>query len=135
LPVAEEGPTMDNGYVKHNSYGITLNPGYVHTFVFKKVLFATLGVRPGVAFKMDYTNNKDDNKQNQFRLGWQGDAFAVFGFNSDKYYGGFSYSFLMSSGNIQTIGLFHRNSYLRLSLGKRFNFEPKGILKEVPGFK
>jgi hypothetical protein len=121
--------------VKHNSYGITINPGYVHTFVFKKILFTTLGVRPGLAFKVDYTHNKENDKQNQFRLGWQGDAFAVLGFNSDKYYGGFTYSFLMSSGNIESTGIFNRNSYLRFSLGKRFNFKPKGILKEVPGFK
>lgn len=136
IPFADEGTIpMDDRKVKFNSYGITLNPGYAHTFVFKEIFFASVFVRPGVALKM--TKNFDTSENDipyKLKLGWNGDVLGTIGINNDRYYGGVTYSLLVFSDKLKDTGIFNSYSYLRVLIGRRFNFNPGGFLRKIPGF-
>lgn len=125
----------DKRSVNFNSYGFSVNPGYAHTLVFKKIFFASVFLRPGIAFKMnkafDLTETKGPYK---FQLGWEGNISATLGINNDNYYGGISYSLLLFSDKLKDTGIYNSYTYLKILIGRRFNFKPKGVLRKVPGF-
>lgn len=116
-----------------NSLTLAVDAGYMRTVVFSKHYFASFMARPGLALLWRQTKTVSDNSENQIRVGWEGHASVTLGYSTDLYYGGIygSTAFLnrtFSQGLINT-----EANYFRLVFGKRIRYQPKGIIKKLPG--
>ena len=126
----------DANLVRYRSSTYSVNVGYAHTFVFKKYLFTSLSLRPGLALRSRsglQPGNVAADLPAQFGL--QGDGRATFGFNSNKYYGGITGSLMVSSGSLEASN--RQRSYyseVQILFGRRFGYKAKGLLDRVPGF-
>jgi len=126
----------DANLVRFRSATYSVNVGYAHTFVFKKYLFTSLSLRPGLAIRSRSGLQPGDVAADlPVQLGLQGDGRATFGFNSNKYYGGITGSLLFSSGSLEASN--RQRSYyseVQILIGRRFGYKAKGLLDKVPGF-
>ncbi len=126
----------DAEFTRYRSSNYSLNAGYTHTFVYIKYFFTNIAFRPGIA--LSTTNNTA--KGNQVvrmpeRFSWLGDSRITMGYNSNRYYGGISYSLVFMSDNLQIDGNLRRYyTFVRFVVGRRFPFRPRGILRHIPGF-
>lgn len=126
----------DANLVRYRSATYSVNVGYAHTFVFKKYLFTSLSLRPGLALRSRSGLQPGDVAADlPAQLGLQGDGRATIGFNSNKYYGGITGSLLFSSGSLEARN--RQRSYyseVQILVGRRFGYKAKGLLDKVPGF-
>lgn len=122
--------------VRYRSATYSANVGYAYTFVFKKYLFASVLLRPGLALRSRNGWQPDHVAVNlPGEFGLQGDGRATFGFNSTRYYGGITGSLLLSSGSLMASN--RQRSYyseVQVLIGRRFGYKAKGLLDKIPGF-
>ncbi|MBF9254541.1 DUF4421 family protein [Pontibacter sp. 172403-2] len=137
LPASIEANFPDDAnLVRYRAATYSVNVGYAHTFVFKKYLFTSLSLRPGLAVR-SRSGVQPGNVAADLpaQLGIQGDGRVTFGFNSDKYYGGITGNMLFSSGSLEASN--RQRSYyseVQILFGRRFGYKAKGLLDKVPGF-
>ncbi|GAB4052943.1 DUF4421 family protein [Spirosoma litoris] len=117
--------------LKSLTAGIDL--GYSQTVVFRKHYFVSATVRPGLTIMIQQTSNELTGIESRVQLGWEGIASATIGYSSSSFYGGL-YGSTMLMNRTFSSGLINTNmGYLRLVFGKRIRYQPKGIIKQVPG--
>ncbi len=117
------------------SVALGIDVGYTQTIVFKKHYFVSFTVRPGVTVMLQNSKTVLDEPESHIRAGWEGVASGTIGYSSAVYYGGIYGSTTMmnrtfSQGLINTTA-----NYARIVFGKRLRYQPKGIIKQVPGLK
>ncbi|MVM33784.1 DUF4421 domain-containing protein [Spirosoma sp. HMF4905] len=115
------------------SLAVGIDLGYSQTIVFRKHYFISFTVRPGATILLQQTHNELTGTESRLQLGWEGIASATIGYSSSIFYGGlYGSSTLMNRTFSQ--GLINTNAdYIRLVFGKRIRYQPKGIIKQVPG--
>lgn len=119
--------------LKYKSLAMGINAGYMQTLVFHKYFFASFSLRPGLGLIREQSDLVDNNAITHVRLGWQNLASFTVGYSSDVFYGGFYYAGTTNSRALSG-GIVRTNvAYLRLVVGKRILYRPKGIVKELPG--
>ena len=133
LPALQPDFRPESGLLRLNSLALAVSGGYMRTVVFRKRYFASFTVRPGVALLWRQTKTVSDDSENRIRLGWEGNASVTLGYSTDRYYGGLygSTAFVnrtFAQGLINT-----EYNYFRLVFGKRLRYQPKGIIKKLPG--
>lgn len=115
------------------SVAVGIDVGYSRTFVYRKHYFISFTVRPGLTILLQQSSAELTGTENRVQLGWDGVASATIGYSSSILYGGlYGSSTLMNRTFSQ--GLINTNAdYIRLVFGKRIRYQPKGIIKQVPG--
>lgn len=123
----------DAQLLKYKSIALGMNAGYMQTLVFGNYFFTSFSLRPGLGIMLERNQLVDRELSTQLRLGWQGVGTLTAGYSTDVYYGGLYYSTTFNSralaGGIVNTSV----GYVRLVVGKRFRYQPKGIVKQLPG--
>lgn len=119
--------------LKYKSVALGVDAGYMQTLVFRNYFFTSFSVRPGIGFITDRSQLVDNGSVTHFRVGWQGAATLTAGYSSDVYYGGMFFSTTLNSRAIAGSIVNTHVEYARIVVGKRFRYQPKGIIKELPG--
>lgn len=133
LPTLQPDFRPESQLLRFNSLTLGASGGYMRTMVFRKRYFASFTVRPGVALLWRQTKTVADNSENQVRLGWEGNASVTLGYSTDRYYGGIYGSTILVNRTFSQ-GLINTEAhYFRLIVGKRLRYQPKGIIKKLPG--
>lgn len=118
-----------------SSLALGIDAGYMQTFIFRKHYFASVSLRPGLALLYQQSSTISTPSATQIKVGWQGIAALTIGYTSDVYYGGLYGSSTLINRTFSG-GLVNTNAeYVRLVIGKRIRYQPKGIIKQVPGMK
>lgn len=110
-----------------------VNVGYTKTFVFRKHYFTSFSVRPGVSLLLQQTRTAQDELVSRLKPGWEGVSSFTLGYSTEGYYGGIygSTSWVNRAFSQELINT--HSDYIRLVVGKRLRYRPKGIVKKLPG--
>ncbi|MBC8154485.1 MAG: DUF4421 family protein [Bacteroidetes bacterium] len=123
----------DAQLLRYKSLALGLNAGYMQTLVFGNYFFTSFSLRPGLGVMLERSQRVDGELSTQFRLGWQGVGTLTAGYSTDIYYGGLYYSTTFNSRALAGSIVNTSVEYVRLVVGKRLRYQPKGIVKRLPG--
>ena len=116
-----------------SSVALGVEGGYTHTVVFRKHYFASATLRPGITLLYRQSRTAQDNPVNRVQVGWEGNASVTLGYSSDVFYGGIYGSSALLNRTFSQ-GLINTEfNYFRLVFGRRLRYQPKGIIKKLPG--
>ncbi len=110
-----------------------INGGYTKTFVFRKHFFTSLSVRPGVSLLLQQTTSVAAPSESRLKAGWEGIASLTLGYSTDNYYGGIYSSTSWVNRTFSQELINTHSDYIRLVVGKRLRYRPKGFVKKLPG--
>lgn len=119
--------------LKYKSVALGVDAGYMQTLVFGQYFFTSFSVRPGLGIMTEQSQLVDSQSATHLRVGWQGVATFTVGYSTDVYYGGFYGSTTLNSRALSGSIVNTNVEYFRLVVGKRIRYQPKGIIKELPG--
>lgn len=107
--------------------------GYTKTFVFRKYFFASFSARPGVSLLLQQTTSVAEPSVSRLKAGWEGIASLTLGYSTDSYYGGIYSSTSWVNRTFSQELINTHADYIRLVVGKRLRYRPKGFVKKLPG--
>ena len=125
----------ESDFQRFNSLALGADVGYIQTFVFGKHYFANVTVRPGLSVLWQQSKNSSRPELNHISPGWQATTSLTVGYSSDVYYGGLYASATLINQAFAN-GIVNTDAeYIRLVVGKRIRYQPKGVIRQLPGFK
>ena len=115
------------------SVAFGVSGGYRQHVVFGHGYFLTMSVQPGISVLNEHFNGLASSSPNHLGLGWQGVGVLSVGYSSASYYGGVYGSISLNNRRLGP-GLIRTDAeYIRVVVGRRIRYSPKGVLKKVPG--
>lgn len=132
-PAGRADAQPESQLLRINGLSLGADAGYMHTFVFRAHYFVNYSLRPGLAVLVQQNRTVTDPSAYVVRLGWYGVAAFTVGYTSDRYYGGVYGSAALLNRGFGTGLVTTDMQYLRFVVGRRFRYQPKGLLKQVPG--
>ena len=133
--VLQKDFSPESNLLRLNTLALGIEAGYMQTFVFRNHFFTSFTIRPGVSVLLQQSSAESQTSESHLRVGWGGVASATVGYSSDVFYGGLYGSATLANRTLGP-GLLNTDAeYIRLVFGKRIRYQPKGLIKKVPGFK
>ncbi len=123
----------DAQLLKYKSVALGVDAGYMQTLVFGNYFFTSFSLRPGLGVMTEHSDLVDQRAPTRLRAGWQGVTTFSVGYSTDGYYGGFYASATLNSRALSGSVVNTNVEYFRIVIGKRLRYQPKGIIKELPG--
>ena len=123
----------DAQLLKYKSVALGVDAGYMQTLVFGNYFFTNFSLRPGLGLMTEHSELVTGNTPTRLRVGGQGVVTFTAGYATDVYYGGFYASATLNSRALSGSVVNTNVEYFRIVVGRRFRYQPKGIIKELPG--
>lgn len=123
----------DAQLLKYKSVAVGVDAGYMQTLVFGDYFFTSFSVRPGLGLMTEHSELVAGGAPTCVRVGGQGVVTFTVGYATDVYYGGFYASSTFNSRALSGSVVNTNVEYFRVVVGRRFRYQPRGIIKELPG--
>ncbi|MFD2572069.1 DUF4421 family protein [Spirosoma soli] len=127
--------SAESGFHRLNTLALGVEAGYTQTFVFKNHWFSSFTLRPGMSVLFQQSIGERQIVSTHWRAGWEGVASVTVGYSTDIFYGGVYGSSTLINRAFSRELVSTDVDYFRLVVGKRIRYQPKGIIKQIPGIK